>query len=57
MNELPITRILKVERPPFKKEGPGLLMTLLGCGLAGFFFSLLYVLALHRYRESYSNRS
>ena len=56
MNELPITRILKVEKPPFKQDGPGLLTTLLGCGMAGFFFSLLYVLAMYRYRQSFSTR-
>jgi uncharacterized protein involved in exopolysaccharide biosynthesis len=52
MNELPITRILRVERPPFKKEGPGLATTLAGCGIAGFFFGLLYVLAACRFRSS-----
>ena len=51
MNELPITRILKVEKPPLTPEGPGLLTTLLGCGAAGFFFALLYVMAAFQYRS------
>lgn len=50
LNELPIIKILKAEQPPFDKEGPGLITTILGCALAGFFFSLLYVLAAYRYR-------
>jgi hypothetical protein len=52
MNELPITRILKAEKPPFKKDGPGLFTTLAGCGIAGFFFGLLYVLAAFRFRPA-----
>ncbi len=48
MNELPLTRILKAEKPPFKQEGPGLLLALLGSGIAGAFAGLLLVLAQYR---------
>jgi hypothetical protein len=52
-DELSIVHILKVEKPPFKKEGPGLVAILLGCAVAGFFFGLVYVLAVFRYRQSF----
>ena len=48
MNELPITRILRRERPPFKRDGPELPVIVLLCGLAGAFFGVLYVVAGYR---------
>jgi uncharacterized protein involved in exopolysaccharide biosynthesis len=51
-NELPITQILKREQPPFKREGPPLPIIVVGCGLAGAFFGVLYVLAGYRVHRS-----
>jgi uncharacterized protein involved in exopolysaccharide biosynthesis len=45
LDELPLTRILKSEKPPLEAEGPSKLSVLFACGLLGFFFGVLYVLA------------
>lgn len=56
MNELPLTKIVKLSPLPIKASGPGLKMVLLICALSGFFFSTLYVLAVAFYRNMLTKR-
>jgi hypothetical protein len=44
LNEIPLTTILKAAIPPVKPEGLGLLGTIVVCCIAGFFFSIIYIL-------------
>lgn len=52
LNDLPITRILKVDRPPLKKAGPGLFISLAASAGVGILTGGLYTLIAHRYRLS-----
>jgi hypothetical protein len=45
LNTMPITQILRREQPPYKREGPGLVITILASGLAGAFFGILFLAA------------
>jgi uncharacterized protein involved in exopolysaccharide biosynthesis len=44
LNDVPLTTILKSAIPPVKPEGLNLFGIIILCGIAGFFFGILYIL-------------
>lgn len=44
INEMPLTHVIQVAKPPVKHTGFGLLTTLIVCAFLGFVFGVLYVL-------------
>ena len=50
-NQLQLTQVITLAKPPVDPKGPGLMLTLIACVFLGVFFSTLYVLLSTYYRE------
>ena len=48
--EMQLVQVTTKAEPPVKPKGPGLVLTVIGCLLIGFFFSVCYVLITSYYR-------
>lgn len=51
VNDIPLLHITTTARPPVKPKPPGMLLTVLSCGLIGLFFSSIYLLIRTYYKS------
>lgn len=55
MDELPLTKVIRTATAPLRAKGPGRVMSALVCAVAGFCFSVLFVLIVAYYKSIRNN--